>query len=57
MYTEYYGTANLNNIFKFVDLRAHEGAQWEIQQVANAILEFITKLYPVTTEAYIKNRN
>ena len=56
MYTEYYGTANLNNIFKFVDLRSHEGAQWEIQQVANAVLEFITILYPITTRAYVKNR-
>ena len=56
MYTEYYGTANLNNIFKFVDLRSHEGAQWEIQQVADAVLEFITALYPITTKAYVKNR-
>ena len=36
MYTEYYGTVNLNNLLKFVDLRTHEGAQWEIQQVAKA---------------------
>ena len=56
MYTEYYGTVNLNNIFKFIDLRIHTGAQWEIQQVANAILEFVTELYPATAKAYIKNR-
>tara|TARA_Y100000593_G_scaffold65459_1_gene120637 strand:+ start:338 stop:1042 length:705 start_codon:yes stop_codon:yes gene_type:complete len=55
MYTEYYGTANLNNIFKFISLRTHEGAQWEIQQVANAVLEIIAELYPATTRAY-KNR-
>jgi len=57
MYTEYYGTANLNNIFKFIDLRRHAGAQWEIQQVANAALDIIKELYPVTTDAYINNRN
>ena len=32
LYTEYYATANLNNILKFIELRTHEGAQWEIQQ-------------------------
>ena len=25
MYTEYYGTVNLNNLLKFIDLRTHEG--------------------------------
>ena len=58
MYTEYYASANLNNILKFIDLRIHEGAQKEIQEVAFAMLEIITKLYPVTVGAYreIKNR-
>jgi thymidylate synthase (FAD) len=55
MYTEYYGTANLNNIFKFIDLRTHEGAQWEIQQVALAILKIIKELYPITVKAYMQN--
>ena len=57
MYTEYYGTANLNNILKFIDLRTHEGAQWEIQQVAMATVEVIRDLYPVTMDAWEKNRN
>ena len=52
MYTEYYASANLNNILKFIDLRTHEGAQWEIQEMAKAMLEIITKLYPVTVGAY-----
>jgi thymidylate synthase (FAD) len=56
MYTEYYGTANLNNILKFVDLRIHDGAQWEIQQVAKAILDITKNLFPITVEAYIKNK-
>tara|TARA_B100000029_G_scaffold319786_1_gene312170 strand:- start:52 stop:348 length:297 start_codon:yes stop_codon:yes gene_type:complete len=57
MYTEYYGTANLNNIFRFIDLRTHEGAQWEIQQVANAVLKIVKELYPVTTEAFMNRKN
>ena len=52
MYTEYYASANLNNILKFIDLRTHEGAQKEIHDMAKGMLEIITKLYPVTVGAY-----
>ena len=52
LYTEYYGTCNLNNLLKFVDLRMHDGAQWEIQQVAKACLEIATDLWPLTVGAY-----
>ena len=59
MYTEYYGTVNLNNLLKFIDLRTHEGAQWEIQQLANACLEIATDLFPITVGAYreIRSKN
>jgi len=53
IYTEYYGTANLNNILKFIGLRLHEGAQWEIQEVAKAILGITKDLFPNTTKAFI----
>ena len=56
MYTEYYGTVNLNNLLKFVDLRSHEGAQWEIQRVADACLDIAKQLYPVTVSAYVESR-
>ena len=52
LYTEYYGSANLNNILKFIDLRLDEHAQWEIQKVAQACLDIITNLFPVTVGAY-----
>lgn len=54
MYTEYYGTVNLSNLLKFIDLRSHEGAQWEIQKVAEACLEIASELYPKTVAAYRK---
>ena len=57
MYTQYYGTVNLNNLLKFIDLRTHEGAQWEIQKVAEACLEIATELFPVTVGAYRKERS
>jgi len=37
---------------KFIDLRTHEGAQKEIQDMAKGMLEIVTKLYPVTVGAY-----
>ena len=51
MYTEYYGTVNLNNLIKFIMLRTHEGAQWEIQQVANALIKISEDLWPITMQA------
>jgi thymidylate synthase (FAD) len=52
LYTEYYGTVNLNNLIKFVSLRIHDGAQWEIVQVAKACLEIAKDLFPVTISAF-----
>ena len=56
LYTEYYGTCNLSNLLKFIDLRMHEGAQWEIQVVAEACLGLAKNLFPVTVESYLKTK-
>lgn len=53
MYTEYYATANLSNILKFIELRMHEGAQWEIQRLAECMLDIIKEIWPITVESYI----
>lgn len=53
LYTEYYATANLNNILKFIELRTHEGAQWEIQKLADSMLNIIKEIWPITVESYI----
>jgi len=52
MLTEYYATVNLNNLFKFIILRTHEGAQVEIQEVAWAMLAIIEELYPKTVKYF-----
>jgi thymidylate synthase (FAD) len=57
LYTEYYASANLSNILKFIDLRSHEGAQWEIQRVAEAMLQILEELYPETLKAYNEAKN
>jgi thymidylate synthase (FAD) len=57
LYTEYYGTVNLNNLMKFVSLRLHSGAQWEIQQVAKACLNIAENHFPIAVKAYREERN
>jgi thymidylate synthase (FAD) len=52
MYTEYYGTVNLNNLIKFINLRDDDHAQWEIQKVAQACKEIATELWPVAMKTY-----
>jgi len=52
LYTQYYGTVDIHNLLKFIDLRIHEGAQWEIQQVAKACLEIVKHHFPVTVQAW-----
>ena len=56
MYTEYYGTVNLNNLLKFIDLRTHNGAQKEIQEVANGCLEIAADLWPEAVGSYRRLR-
>lgn len=52
LYTQYYGTTDLHNLLKFVSLRIHEGAQWEIQQVAKACLSISKEYFPYSVSAY-----
>ena len=52
LYTEYYGSVNLNNLLKFLELRLHDGAQWEIQQVAKACGQIATELWPTVMKSY-----
>ena len=52
LYTEYYGTVNLNNALKYIVLRDDEHAQWEIQQTARALKEILTDLYPVAMAGF-----
>jgi thymidylate synthase (FAD) len=52
LYTQYYGTVNLNNLMKFIDLRLHDGAQWEIQQVARACLDIARSIWPIAVSSF-----
>ena len=52
LYTEYYATCNLNNLMKFIALRDHDGAQWEIQKLAAGMREIASKIWPVAVSSY-----
>lgn len=52
LYTYYWGTVNLNNFFKFYELRNHEGAQVEIQEMAIACFDLLKEVIPETIEIY-----
>ncbi len=56
LYTQYFGTVNLHNLLKFISLRVHEGAQWEIQKVAKACLQIAKNHFPHSVESYIKHK-
>ena len=56
LYTQYFGTVSLHNLLKFVSLRVHEGAQWEIQQVAKACLDIAESYFPYSVESYTKHK-
>lgn len=57
LYAKYYGTVNLSNLLKFIDLRSHEGAQWEIQRVAEACLDIAEDIWPFSISAYKEIRS
>ena len=52
LYTYYWGTVNLNNFFKFYELRNHSGAQVEIQEMAIACMSLLQEIIPETIEIY-----
>ena len=56
LYTQYFGTVNLHNLLKFVSLRIHEGAQWEIQQVAKACLKIAKQHFPHSVESFMNHK-
>lgn len=57
LYTQYYGSVNLHNALHFLSLRLDYHSQWEIQQVAKAMLEILEGLYPETIKIWKELRS
>lgn len=56
LYTMYYGTVNLRNLFNFLDQRLDFHAQWEIRQYAKILLKLAEKVAPISVD-YWKELN
>lgn len=54
IFTSFYATANMRNIFQFLDLRMDECAQYEIQEVAGQIAALTEQLVPLSWAAWKK---
>jgi thymidylate synthase (FAD) len=54
-YSRMFATVDLHNLLKFIQLRNHPHAQWEIQQYAKALLELIEPIVPVTISIFKGN--
>jgi thymidylate synthase (FAD) len=52
LYTEWYWKIDLHNLLHFLSLRADKHAQQEIQDYANAMIELIKPIVPVSIEAW-----
>ncbi len=50
--TTFWATVDLANLIHFIELRDHEGAQWEIRQYAAAIKEMIKPIVPNVAEVF-----
>ena len=57
VYTEYWGTCDLHNIFNFLRQRLDAHAQYEIRVVAEALLSFCKEFFPVATEMFLGSFN
>lgn len=53
-YTHMFATVNLLNLLKFLTLRTHSHAQYEIRVYAEAMLELIREIVPVSVAAWEK---
>lgn len=51
-FTEFYWKLNLHNLFHFLKLRISPGAQTEIREPAQAILELVKSIVPMACEAF-----
>jgi thymidylate synthase (FAD) len=53
-YTHMFATLNLHNLFKFLNERLHEHAQYEIRVYAQAVLKLIEPIVPEAVNAFKK---
>lgn len=55
-YSHMFATVNLLNLFRFLTLRCHEHAQYEIRVYAEAMRDLVRSIAPVAVEAWERAR-
>ncbi len=53
IYTEFYWTVSLQALVNFIQLRKHEGAQYEIRLFADALEKLVSQVVPISYEALL----
>lgn len=56
-YSKMFATVNLSNLMKFIDLRDHSHAQYEVQVYAKALSELAEMVVPISMKAYKECKN
>jgi thymidylate synthase (FAD) len=56
-YSHMFATVNLHNLIHFLKLRLHSHAQYEIRVYAEAMLQLIKDIVPVSVEAFCAKHN
>lgn len=54
-YTRFFGTVNLHNLLHFLTLRLHIHAQYEIRVYAEAIVNLIRPIVPITMDFFLES--
>lgn len=54
-YSHMFGTVDLHNLFHFLQLRLHSHAQYEIRVYAEAMLNLIEPIVPISVDAFRKH--
>ena len=54
--TEFYWKVDLHNLYHFLRLRMDEHAQKEIRDIACAIFEYVKKMCPISSQAFLDYR-
>lgn len=52
LYTEWYWTMDLHNLMRFLKLRLHPHAQWEIREYARVLLDLTRRVAPMCCAAF-----
>jgi thymidylate synthase (FAD) len=51
-----YWTINMRSLMNFLELRLSKAAQWEIRQIAQAIVRVLEQVVPLTLSTFLEKK-